>query len=102
VCLNIHLNALGIAVANGIDTTRKEEKKTKKRYQNNSVLKCQKPESAGLRWRTGRDLNLHHSGNITRKSPLFPYIPISKTLPDCGHISHVKVQPVLHSLYKGV
>jgi hypothetical protein len=49
VCLNIHLNALGIAVANGIDKTRKEEKKTKNRYQNNSVLKCQKPESAGLR-----------------------------------------------------
>jgi hypothetical protein len=30
VCLNIHLNALGIAVANGIDKTHKEEKKTKK------------------------------------------------------------------------
>jgi hypothetical protein len=48
VCLNIHLNALDIAVANGIDKTHKEEKKTKKRYQNNSVLKCQKPESADL------------------------------------------------------
>jgi len=45
----MHLNALDIAVANGIDKTRKEEKKTKNRYQNNSVLKCQKTESAVLR-----------------------------------------------------